>query len=124
MGEWDMHAVLAHYGLDVLLTSSWRPVLCPFHDDHERSAGACLGGFKCLACGVTGDGIKVIMEVERCDFSSALGKYEAITGDRGGRVSKPVTRKSWGIPPFGARDNAENDGGFSTGVRQQPDLWT
>lgn len=125
MKEWDMGAVLSWYaGFDVALYAGWRPLRCPFHNEKHASASACLTGFKCHVCDIYGDAISVIQRREQVDFSGALALYERITGDRVGRVSKPTTRKSWGVPPFGESDHPKNDGGFQARVREKPDFWT
>lgn len=119
-----MERILAHYGVEVQLGSRWRSVRCPFHEggDVHASARASLDGFACLACGLKGDGIKVIMEVEHVEFGRATELYEGITGVRHNRVSKGVKRKSWGIPPFGSGDLEGDNSGFQARVRGYPDL--
>ena len=118
-----MVGILHHYGLDVNLTDRWRTVLCPFHEEDHPSARASLAGFACLACGVRGDGIKLIMERERVDFSRAVELYEEWTGDGFKRVSKPTRRKSWGIPPLGEGSDSGDDRVIQDGFRKLPDLW-
>ena len=124
--EWDMEAILRHYGVDVQLGTMFRKVHCvsPDHSDSHASAGASVVGYRCHTCGLSGDGIKLIMEVEHVDFAGAVALYEDWTGDSHHRVSKPVTRKSWGVDPFESRDQSTNDSSFQAGVRRQPDLWS
>ena len=120
--DWDMQRVLSHYGLEVQPGTRWRSVRCPFHSDQHASARVCLTGFACLACGIKGDAIKVIMKVENAEFGRALELYESITGDRRERVRQSVKRKSWGIPPFGEGPDRPVDYGFQARIRKGPDL--
>lgn len=60
----------------------WKPIRCPFHDDRAASASynTTIQRFKCHACQVGGDGYDLIMEIEHCDFATALRRAESITG--------------------------------------------
>ncbi len=50
--------------------------LCPFHAERTPSfmVNDELGTFKCFGCGVGGDSIKFLMEIEGLDFREALAK--------------------------------------------------
>lgn len=115
-----MEKILQHYGWDGdrVLDSRWVTVLCPFHHETDPSAGACSTGFSCHACGTKGSCITLIMEVEKCDVRRALQIIEELTGESYRKVSEPVTRKSWGIPPFGERPRSRDDGSLPSWLRR------
>ena len=118
-----MEAVLTHYGMEPKhLDSSWRSVLCPFHGDIRPSARAKDTGFACLACGIKGNVITLVMKVEQVEANRAFEILEELTGESHRRVSKPVTRKSWGVPPFSEGDKPRVNQTFQTGIRRFPDL--
>ena len=118
-----MEAVLRHYGCETpVLSSGWRAVLCPFHTESRKSARANQSGYRCLACGIGGDVIGLIMKVEQCEAGRAFEIIEELTGESHRRASKPVTRKSWGVPPFGERDKPAINRTLPSGIRQFPDL--
>lgn len=123
----DMQLVLAHYGRDVDLGSGWKTISCPFHSDGNEkhpSARACLSAFTCNSCGVQGDSVAVIMEVEKCDVARAFKVLEGIVGRTYGGVSKTTARKSWGVDPFSEGSDERDDRALPPGVRKLPDLWT
>lgn len=48
---------------------------CPFHDDKHPNSfriNAEHGGYKCHACGASGDMIRFVMEREKLDFKAAM----------------------------------------------------
>jgi len=70
-------AVLIHYGANSLPGGvGWKSMRCPFPEHNDRNASARvnleLGGFRCLACGVSGDAIKIIREREGMSFGQAV----------------------------------------------------
>lgn len=87
--------VLEHYGADLTRVSlvGWRPVKCPFHDDRNASASVNLnlGGFRCHACGIHGDAIKLIQEREGLGFKDAVSKLEEISGESVPGVSRSAS---------------------------------
>src|SRR5579884_967957 len=54
------------------LPHRWGSFLCPFHDDHKPSMSVRATGFKCWACGATGDAIKLVAQVRKVNFRDAL----------------------------------------------------
>jgi DNA primase len=79
----DIAAVLKHYGFeDIPEKSGWQTVRCAFHDENKPSARVSLdaGAMKCLACGASGDAIKLIMWKEGVNYGNALDKYKTIVG--------------------------------------------
>lgn len=62
--------------------AGWRAVKCPFHDDRAASASynPTSERFRCHGCGMSGDGFDLIMEVERCDFATALNRAMVLCG--------------------------------------------
>ena len=68
-----MTRVMAHYGLDTgPLSSNWRAVKCPFHDDSSASASVCNSGFCCHACGIKGNAVTMVAMVEACSNRDAM----------------------------------------------------
>ena len=61
------------YGFTLRGSNGWQMVKCPFHDDTRASMGInrAHGGFKCHACGVSGDMISFYMQYHQTDFKSA-----------------------------------------------------
>ena len=88
--------VLEHYGADLTRVSpvGWRPVKCPFHEDRTASASVNLnlGGFRCHACGIHGDAIKLIQEREGLSFRDAVAFMETVLGESVPGVSRSATR--------------------------------
>ena len=69
-------AVLEHYGGFVSVPDTgWRAIKCPFHSDRTASASVNLelNGFRCHACGISGDAIKLIETQENMGFEEAIG---------------------------------------------------
>jgi DNA primase len=58
----------------------WAATKCPFHEDSQASASICLSGFNCHACGIRGDAIALLKEVEGLDYPSALARAAEILG--------------------------------------------
>lgn len=54
--------------------------LCPFHDDHNPSLSFNIkeNYYHCFVCGASGDNIKFVKEILKCDFSEAI---EFISGN-------------------------------------------
>lgn len=76
--------VLRHYGFEnVPQSGGWKPVKCAFHGDRHASASVNpdLGGFRCHTCDISGDAIKIVMEMEQVGFLEAVDKIHEITGD-------------------------------------------
>ena len=92
--ELTIAVVLEHYGADLHRTQTvgWRPLKCPFHDDRTASASVNLskGGFRCHACGVSGDSIKLIMEQEGLGYKDAVAFAETTLGQVVGGVRRPA----------------------------------
>lgn len=89
-------AVLARYGADVRERSGWQPLRCPFHDDQTASASVNvdIGGFKCLACGVSGDVYKLLMEQEGISFREAAELGDRLEADPNATSSAPRTART------------------------------
>lgn len=119
----EISRVLEHFGAeDVPDSGGWRGIKCPFHDDRHASARISPddGAFACLACGIKGDALALIMKVEKVEFVRALERYEEIVGSPAVTVSGSDAGKSGRRVPTRQR-NYERDGGlFSTGVRRRP----
>lgn len=73
----SLASVLIHYGANRLPGGyGWKSMRCPFpeHNDSNASARVNLeaGGFICLACGVSGDAIKIIEDREGTNYAGAV----------------------------------------------------
>lgn len=112
----DIRTVLSYYGANVPPhDGGWRSIRCPFHSDGNASAGYSTdaGAFNCLGCGIRGNCISLIMEVEKIDFTAALRKYEEIVGGEHPGLSKSVREQSRGFDILGRRKGFEQGSGFS-----------
>lgn len=60
----------------------WRKVCCAFHGERNPSASYSVDkrGFKCHACGVEGDAIKLLQTQEGLSFRDALAKACELAG--------------------------------------------
>ncbi|MDE2468016.1 MAG: hypothetical protein KGL35_04570, partial [Bradyrhizobium sp.] len=76
MSDWPpISEVLEHYGFEIPpVRGQWTRIRCRFHDDRVASAAFSvdLNGFSCLACGVKGSALTLIMDREGCSHSKAL----------------------------------------------------
>ena len=70
------------YGFRLRGSSGWQVVKCPFHEDTRPSMGInrAHGGFKCHACGVSGDMIGFYMQYHSVNFIDAC---KALKIDKG-----------------------------------------
>ncbi len=66
--------VLIHYGWDGedYGGTNWTKIICPFHWDENPSAGINGQRFKCWACGVEGDILDIVGQVEELTVSEAI----------------------------------------------------
>jgi DNA primase len=89
--------VLEHYGASLSGTPSagWHPLRCPFHDDHMASAGVNiqLNGFRCHACDISGDAIKVIEMQEHMNYGEAVDFARKVLGASIETISRPVPKR-------------------------------
>lgn len=70
-------------GFTLKTGTTWQAVKCPFHDDKNPSMAinAPHGGYKCHACGETGDMLRFYMKLYQLDFMVAcerLGLLEEV----------------------------------------------
>lgn len=95
--------VLIHYGANSLPGGvGWQSMRCPFpeHNDSNASARVNLdaGGFVCLACGISGDAIKIIRNREGLSFGQAIDYAREVFGasveaiPRSANGSKPANK--------------------------------
>lgn len=103
--ELDLGPVLIHYGATRLPSRyGWHSMRCPFpeHEDSNASARVNLGagGFVCLACGISGDAIKIIRDREGLSFGKALEFAREVFGASvtpiSESVSQPGTSRKFG----------------------------
>jgi DNA primase len=75
-------AVLEEFGFENVphLRTGFAKVLCIFHPDTTPSATVSRYGFKCWACGRSGDSIKLLREEEGLSFAAAIERAAEITG--------------------------------------------
>lgn len=91
--------VLIHYGATSLPGGvGWRTMRCPFPEHNDRNSSARvnleLGGFVCLACGVSGDAIKIIRDREGLSFAKAIEFAREVFGASVEQVPFTVSRGS------------------------------
>lgn len=75
--------VLNHHGWSgAPRGNGWEPIRCPYHDDTNASASVHLekGAFKCHACDISGDAIKLIMHYEGVSFTDAVRMATEVYG--------------------------------------------
>jgi len=88
--------VLEHYGGFVSVPDTgWRAIRCPFHDDKTASGSVNLelGAYRCHACGITGDGIKLIQRQENLDFGGAIEFARSVLGASVEDISPPASKR-------------------------------
>lgn len=63
----------------------WQNTRCPFHPDTHASGrlNEQEGVFKCMACGITGNAVKLIQEHEGVTYDEAKRKARELTGVEG-----------------------------------------
>lgn len=92
-----MERYLEYKGADLRRVKpyGWRGMCCPFHDDRHASARVNLelGGFRCLACDVSGDALKLIQKQEHLESrESAESWAEQSFGESYKEVPKAAKR--------------------------------
>src|SRR5687768_2509768 len=65
----------------------WMPCRCPFHGERRASASVSEFGFNCHACGIKGDAISLIQQMEGCEYASALERAAQILGRSAEEIS-------------------------------------
>lgn len=91
-------------------------ILCKFHQEDHPSAVFYQYYFKCFACGVQGDGVRLLHDREGLSWREAYDRAASITGEvrsevREGRRSgsglpgrsRPVRRNRPFVPPGSSR---------------------
>lgn len=65
-------------GVELKGKGDWRMAKCPFHDDQYASLGVSTihGGFKCHACGESGDMIDFYMTFKQVNFNVACTQLD------------------------------------------------
>ena len=84
----DIKNVLLAYGVKLRRNLC----CCPLHNDQHPSASIRHNRFHCFVCDLTLDSIGLIMALERCSFTEAVGKAAAIHGIRFSRL--PICHKN------------------------------
>lgn len=73
--EVSMNDLLDYYGFDYDIDKrGYQAVRCMFHDDSSPSASLNLDTehFKCFVCGISGDQIDIVSEVEGISIGEAI----------------------------------------------------
>jgi len=112
--QYDIYAVLAHYGWDLPgERSGWVSVRCGAHEDGHASCriSGDTGYVLCMACsfpkdGKAGDAIDVVRHYEGTGFRDSKRRAEEITA-AGGRVVSRSTGASRSVSD-GSRGNGRN----------------
>ncbi|WP_084206624.1 CHC2 zinc finger domain-containing protein [Segniliparus rugosus] len=90
--EWEPPADRGH---------EWARCLCPFHGEDNPSAAVSyrLEAFNCLACGMKGDAIGIVMKHKEVSYSRARRIVEEIGGQipskPAGEPRRGVSEKPW-----------------------------
>lgn len=116
----DILEVLRFYGAELphYIRGNWTPMKCCFHDDSVASAQVRAdegGKFNCFVCGISGDGLDIIMDREGVGFAVARSLAEERHGTiRGGMRDENRGRRSL----FDGSGNHETNGnsGASRGL--------
>lgn len=73
--EVSLNDLLDYYGIDYNIDRrGWQAVRCGFHDDRSPSASVNLDTerFTCHACGISGDVVDIVSEVEGISIGEAI----------------------------------------------------
>lgn len=96
--EFPIEPVLLELGAESVPTGfGWVKMHCPFHPDRTMSASVNheINGFRCMACGVSGDSLKLLQDQLGLEFKDALERAKNITHVEVGKVrGKPRRRSS------------------------------
>lgn len=78
--EYPMENLLEHLGYTI---DKYRMILCPFHNDSNRSAqvGTRENIIHCHGCGVNKDTINTYMQITGADFRTAVNDINAMMGN-------------------------------------------
>jgi hypothetical protein len=77
----DSETIAETLGMDVRRYGRRLSILCPDHPDtHHRSCFLTDGGYKCFACGSSGDLIQLVSHVRKCSFEDACAFIADIYG--------------------------------------------
>lgn len=90
-----LEPVLQYYGHDT--SRGPGKIQCQFHDDEHPSASWDARGFKCHACGVWGDAVRLVKEQEGVDWREAYEIAAGIAGDEHEEVAE-VPRPGGPLP--------------------------
>lgn len=88
-----IEAVLRELGAEFVPTGfGWQRMRCFAHEDRTPSAAVNheLDGYTCHSCDLSGDGLKLLMEVLGLDWKEALRRAEALCGPS---ENKPAARR-------------------------------
>lgn len=67
----SMQDVLGRYGIDV---GRGGFISCPFHSEKTASCKIYANSFYCFGCGVGGDVLDFVMQMEKCSFHAAINR--------------------------------------------------
>lgn len=103
--------------------TGWVPVLCPFHGEEHTSAALNeeLDGFKCHACGVSGDSIALLRREEGLSFEEARRLAAEVEPRRDVAVRGSYAGKPGRRVPSSSRVSVRGGREVRGGVRRRPD---
>ena len=103
---------------------TWIKTLCPFHGEDNPSAAVSyeLQAFKCMACHVSGDVIKLIREQEDVGYLAAKSIAEGLSVGSNIPVQTKPARKP-GRRVFGQQGDSRADT-VRSGIRNRPSAWS
>lgn len=108
----DICAVLSHYGMDAPATGVWSKFKCHGERKASASVNSSIGVMSCFSCGLKGDALAVIRQLDSCDFRGALAKYKEITGEDAPGFGDKSTRNHHGSVTSIDRASYEESGSW------------
>ena len=118
--------LIEHYGGKIPRdVHGWQKIKCPFHDDAHASAGVSTkeGIFVCHGCGIKGNAINIVMEVEGKKYYEAIKIAEGITGEsheallRKSTLGRRISESSGHRPRSGSTDTIRSRRGATAWSR-------
>lgn len=125
MEDIDIGPVLRHYGSEPPDTTGWVTINCinPKHDDNNASARTNGIGYMCMACGLKGNAITLIMKIEGVTFDCAIGQYESLSGEKLETVPRATKHRRKTVSSR-ERSNTRDSEAVPVGVRRRPNAGT
>lgn len=96
MTELTIDDVLRHYGArKVPAGVGWHSMKCPFHGDKHASARVNVdrNAFTCLACGMSGDALKIISLKENISRDEAIEFTRKVLGQSVSDIQRSASKQ-------------------------------